>query len=384
MCSPDILRYKKSEKVDKRLLENIDRWLLLVVLVINLVGWANLYSASVIPADAAGEIARAGYWWRQMIWFCLGLVVALPLIVLDYRLLERISWLFLLTVVILLIIVLIKGKIAGGSQRWINLGFFNLQPSMLAQAATVFFLAAWFQNHWNPYGHRLRDLALPGAIVGLSVLLILMQPDLGTAGLVALISLTIFFAVRIDRRSIVISAFLGLAAVVPSWLWMLKPYQKRRILTFLNPENDALGSGYHVIQSKIAVGSGGLFGKGWTHGTQATLNFLPERHTDFAFSVFAEEFGFVFSTVLLIGYAVLIWRGLDIAAHARDRFGTLIAVGCVAIIFWPVAINIAMVLGLFPVVGIPLPFFSYGGSTMIVNVICIALLTNVSMRRYMF
>jgi rod shape determining protein RodA len=213
-------------------------------------------------------------------------------------------------------------------------------------------------------------------------LLIVKQPDLGTAMVVALIagSMTIF--VKIERRSLLYFIVSGMLTVPLVWFFM-KGYQKNRILTFLNPDRDPLGAGYHIIQSKIAIGSGMFTGKGFLKGTQNALSFLPEQHTDFIFSVLAEEWGLVGCVVLLVIFLMLIIWALNVAHRCRDPFGTILAVGVTAMIFWQVFINIGMAMGLMPVVGVPLPFISYGGSSIITTMICIGLLMNVSMRRFM-
>jgi rod shape determining protein RodA len=213
-------------------------------------------------------------------------------------------------------------------------------------------------------------------------LLIVKQPDLGTAMVVALIagSMTVF--VKIERRSLLYFIVSGMLTVPLVWFFM-KGYQKNRILTFLNPDRDPLGAGYHIIQSKIAIGSGMFTGKGFLKGTQNALSFLPEQHTDFIFSVLAEEWGLVGCMVLLVIFLMLIIWALNVAHRCRDPFGTILAVGVTAMIFWQVFINIGMAMGLMPVVGVPLPFISYGGSSIITTMICIGLLMNVSMRRFM-
>ncbi len=212
--------------------------------------------------------------------------------------------------------------------------------------------------------------------------MIVAQPDLGTAGLMALIAVSITLFARVERRSLLTLLASGMAVVPAVWV-LLKDYQKQRILTFLNPDHDPLGSGYHIIQSKIAIGSGMMSGKGYLQGTQNALSFLPEEHTDFIFSVLAEEWGFAGSIGLILLFLVLILWGLSIAHRCRDPFGTVLAVGITALLFWQVVINIGMTMGLMPVVGVPLPLISYGGSSTLTVAICIGLLMNVSMRRFM-
>ena len=213
--------------------------------------------------------------------------------------------------------------------------------------------------------------------------LIIRQPDLGTAIMVILIAGSILLFAGIRRTTLGLIGILGGLAMIAGW-YGLHDYQRARIRTFLNPEADPLGSGYHIIQSKIAIGSGGFLGKGFSEGTQSQLSFLPERHTDFAFSVFAEEWGFAGSFGLLLVYLFLIVWGLYIARRAADRFGMFLAVGVTAMIFWHIVVNLGMVVGLMPVVGVPLPLFSYGGTSMVTTMIGVGLLLNVSMRRFKF
>jgi rod shape determining protein RodA len=231
-------------------------------------------------------------------------------------------------------------------------------------------------------GFSLRELFSPLLLTAIPFILIVKQPDLGTAMLIILIagSMTVF--VKIERRSL-IYLIASCTVSVPLIWFFLKGYQKQRILSFLNPDLDPLGAGYHIIQSKIAIGSGMISGKGFLKGTQNALSFLPEHHTDFIFSVLAEEWGFVGSSVVLLVFLLLIISGLNVALKCREPFGTILSVGITAMISWQVFINIGMAMGIIPVVGIPLPFISYGGSSIVSMMICIGLLMNVSMRRFM-
>jgi rod shape determining protein RodA len=230
----------------------------------------------------------------------------------------------------------------------------------------------------------LRQLVPPLLIVALPVLLILAQKDMGVALLTLLVALTFVPFVRVPLRAWIGLAVVGAGAMAALWAFGLKQYQQQRILDFLDPERDPLSSGYQAMQSRIAVGSGGLFGHGWMEGTQTQLRFLPTQHTDFIFSVLAEEWGFVGSCAVLLLYCVMLLWGLWIARNAKDGFGALLAVGLVGTLFWPATINIAMVLGLAPVIGVPLPLFSYGGSALLSAGISLGLLLNISMRRYVF
>jgi rod shape determining protein RodA len=258
----------------------------------------------------------------------------------------------------------------------------SIQPSEFMKLALVLVLARYFAR--TPTARLgLGEAVVPLVLTALPAAAVLAQPDLGTMAILGIVSLTMLLLGGVRIRWL--AALAAPVVVLAPILWKhLKEYQQRRILTFLNPDMDPLGAGYHVIQSKIAVGSGMLWGKGFLQGTQNHLNFLPEQHTDFIFSVFSEEWGFV-GTMLLIGlYMTLILRGLAVAARSRDRFGVLLALGVTSIVFWQAVINVGMTTGLLPVVGIPLPFFSYGGSSLLCLLAGIGLVMNVSMRRYFF
>jgi rod shape determining protein RodA len=244
--------------------------------------------------------------------------------------------------------------------------------------------ARFFNNFQSVGGLTVKDVLIPLGLLAVPAALIMKQPDLGTATLVMLIALSMIMYVGLRWSTVVTFVCVTIPMAWVGWAFLLRPYQKNRVLDFLNPERSRLGSGYHIIQSKIAVGSGGLAGKGFVKGTQAQLRFLPEQHTDFAFSVFAEEWGFIGCLLLIIIYLSLVLWGLNIARRCNDRFGGLLAVGVTAMLFWHIVINMGMVIGLFPVVGVPLPFFSYGGTSMITSMVGIGLLQNISMRRFMF
>jgi len=359
---------------DRHFWENFDWWLLLSVLLIMAIGFINLNSASL----AAGY----PFQWKQLVWYGGGLVLALGSLKFDYRALCPYAWHIYFVIVAMLVLVLFIGKTVGGSQRWIPLGFFNLQPSELAKIGIVIVMSSWLASD-DKLEYGFIDVAKLLFLTFIPAYLIYKQPDLGTAVLVCLLSCCLIFMAGV--RWIVVLTLLGVGAASMPLAWnLLKPYQKARILAFLNPEKDPQGSGYHLLQSKIAVGSGGLFGKGYLQGTQAHLNFLPEVHTDFAFSIWAEEWGFIGSVVLILLYGLMIQRGLHIAYTSRERFGSLLAFGITAMLFLQIVINLFMVLGMLPVVGIPLPLISYGGSSVIVTMLGIGLLLNIRLRRFLF
>ena len=362
---------------DRRLVINFDWVLLLTVCLLSAFGIVNLYSAT---AEWSGSTP---FYLKQMFWLGGGLVLALLVCLFDYRHLEHFAIFGYVISVGLLLFVLMMGKTSMGATRWIHLGFFNLQPSEVIKLSMVLILARIFGRTAHPLGFQFLELWQPALILLVPVVLILKQPDLGTALMVVFISGSMLLFAGLQRNTLWGLALLGVLAGVAGWFGM-HDYQRERIRTFLDPEADPLGSGYHIIQSKIAVGSGGFFGKGFMQGTQSQLSFLPERHTDFAFSVFAEEWGFAGSCVLLLGYLFLIIWGIYIARRAADRFGMFLAVGVTAMIFWHIVVNLGMVIGLLPVVGVPLPLFSYGGTSMVTTMIGVGLLMNVSMRRFTF
>jgi rod shape determining protein RodA len=363
---------------DRRLVQNFDWGLLILVLLLAAFGLTTLFSA-VTAGTAAPQKAL---FYKQMIWFGAGLGVALMLLVVSYRTLERWAPGIYVICILMLVAVLLFGKVGGGAKRWLALGPISIQPSEMVKIALVLMLARTYAKIATPRGITLRGLILPVLITALPFALIVKQPDLGTAMLLALIAGAMTLFIRIERRSLVVLVISGVL-VVPAVWFLLKGYQKQRILTFLNPDRDPLGAGYHIIQSKIAIGSGMLSGKGYLKGTQNALSFLPEQHTDFIFSVLAEEMGLLGGGGLLLLFLVFMLWGLNIAHSCRDPFGTLLTVGLVAMISWQVVINIGMVMGLMPVVGVTLPFISYGGSSVLTVMAAVGLMLNVSMRRFL-
>lgn len=273
-------------------------------------------------------------------------------------------WIFGL-VCFLLILVDIIGGIAMGAQRWLKIGPIVFQPSELAKVAVAMVVAKFFHTSRLARPYNLRDLFPLGAIIGIAFVLIFAQPDFGTAGVCALIAACQLAFVRVNGKSLGIVIATALVMLVAAWFFILHDYQKLRVLNLIYPEMDRSGTGYNALQSFIAIGSGKFLGKGFLEGTQTQLQFLPARHTDFIFAVFAEEHGFLGATILFGFFATLIYMGLAIAKHGKDIFSSMLAIGMTAIIFVSFMINTSMVLGLFPVVGVPLPFFSYGGTAMI-------------------
>jgi rod shape determining protein RodA len=364
---------------DRRLVQNFDWVLLLLLIVIAMIGVLNLYSATYPIRESGG----AQIFMKQIYWLLLGFAVFLVMTTWDYHLLERIAYPAYFLSLLLLVLVLVVGKMYSGSQRWLSVGGISFQVSEVAKLALVITLAKYLGERGDLTQYRLRDLWQPFLLIGLPFALTLKQPDLGTALILVMVSFSIILFVKVNWKSLVILIVTFMLAT--PFLWMsLKEYQQKRILTFLSPEMDPLGAGYHINQSKIAIGSGLFWGKGFLKGTQTRLHFLPEQHTDFAFSVLAEEWGFVGSVFLLLLYFFLILWGLNIAKNSKDKFGSLLALGITAIIFWQAVINVGMATGSLPVVGIPLVLFSYGGSSLLSTMAGMGLLMNISMRRFMF
>ena len=365
--------------IDRRLLTSFDWRIFLLILLVVGVGILNIHSAT-----ASYQIAGTPYAIKQLYWAVIGSGLIMLICSVDYHILEDVSYWFYAVLLVFLLLVLAVGKTSMGATRWLHLGFFSMQPSEPMKIVIIMTFARYFtrQQSAGPLGFR--DIWLPLLLLAFPALLIMKQPDLGTAVMVCLIAATVIITVGISWRVVVSFLLTSIPALYIAWHYFLRGYQKNRILNFLSPERDPLKSGYHLIQSKIAVGSGGLTGKGFMHGTQTQLRFLPEQHTDFAFSVFAEEWGLVGCLMMLCLYFGLVIWGLHVASRCNDRFGSLLAVGVTAMIFWHIVINMGMVIGLFPVVGVPLPFFSYGGTSMLTSMIGAGLLLNISMRRFMF
>jgi rod shape determining protein RodA len=364
--------------IDRRLLIHFDWTLLGMVLLIAFMGIVNLYSAT-----SGAEGLGSPLYLKQIFWLLIGLVLMITVAFIEYRFYSDFAYIIYMIALVLLMTVLGYGIITSGAQRWFRVGIFSLQPSEFVKISFILAMAKFFQRPPHREGYSLKTLLIPFLMLILPMLLILKQPDLGTAIILFFILLSILFFVKV-RWSTLLTLFLVGASVLPIVWNFLKEYQKKRIITFFNPELDPLGAGYHLIQSKIALGSGGIIGKGFMHGTQSKLGFLPEQQTDFIFSALGEEWGLIGALIVLGLYAALILWGLRIAVESKDRFGAILAFGVVAMLFWHIFINIGMTLGMMPVVGIPLPLLSYGGSFLVSTLVGIGLLLNVSMRRYLF
>ncbi|MBU1344657.1 MAG: rod shape-determining protein RodA [Proteobacteria bacterium] len=364
---------------DRRLIENFDWGFIILILLIGSVGLVILYSALTAGGHDPGTIHIL--FKKQMIWMGSGFVIMIITLMIDFRELDKLNLLIYALCIGLLISVLVFGHLGGGSRRWLVLGFVRIQPSELMKIALIISLSSVYSTAVSQTGLNFRKLIKPAVLCIIPFVLIVDQPDLGTGLLLLLIAGTITLFVKVERKVFFSFFAICLAAVPLVWI-TLKEYQKFRILTFLDPDRDPLGAGYHIIQSKIAIGSGMLTGKGFLKGTQNALSFLPEQHTDFIVSVLAEEWGLVGCSILLVLYFFLLFWGLNIAYNCRNMFGSILAFGVTAMIFWQIFINIGMVMGLMPVVGVPLPLVSYGGSSVVTNMVGFGILLNISMRKF--
>lgn len=367
--------------VDRRILVHMDWRLVALIGVIIFIGVTTIYS--VTPQWSRGGMPLFA---KQCAWAVVGMGAFLGFAALDYhRLLGYSNYIYGFGVGMLLLVEFL-GRVGMGAQRWVDVGPVSIQPSEFARLAVVLLLADHFSKKLAGDGFRFRDLLVPCVYVAVPVALILRQPDLGSSLLIVFTFGFILLVAGMHRLSL----FLGVLVVgmgLP-FLWelfwgSLREYQRKRLLTFFNPESDPLGSGYHVMQSKIAVGAGGLTGQGFLQGSQSQLKFLPEGHTDFIFSVFAEQWGFLGVTVLFLLFTGLIIRGLDIAMKAKDLAGVLVAAGIVSVISFHLFINLGMTLGVAPVVGVPLPLMSYGGTSLVTTMASLGILANVHLQRHL-
>lgn len=353
-------------------LRAVDPIFLLLITTIAVLGWVTLYSA------AHGSISP----WasRQIIRYGIGVLIFLSVAVVDLRLWLSASYTIYAVALVLLIGVEVMGFVGLGARRWIDLYIIQIQPSELMKVALVLVLARIIHDTPLQELNRLRTILKFAIVVILPVILVMRQPDLGTAMILLMLTAMMTFIGGVRLRYFLAAGAAGLTALPILWSF-LHDYQRRRVLVFLNPESDPSGSGYHITQSKVALGSGGLWGKGFMQGTQAHLSFLPERQTDFIFTMFAEEMGLMGATVLLCLYAAVIFYGYWMAMRCTYLYARLVALGVISIFFLYVAINTGMVSGLLPVVGVPLPLFSYGGTSLLTIMIGFGLLQSASIHR---
>ncbi len=352
--------------------------LLLLQIVLFLIGIWNLISATAV------EDKSQGLYKSQLLWFSVGACVTALFLLVHYSFFSRIAYGIYFLNLMLLAAVLVVGRESLGAKRWIGFGGLRMQPSEFMKLSLVLCLAKYFESDRTVGGMGFRELLPASLLVGIPAGLIMLQPDLGTAMILLLVFGSMMLFLKVKPQVLLILGICGMLALPAAYKFALKPYQRQRIVTFLDPMSDPKGAGYNSIQSMIAVGSGKLLGKGYKKGTQSQLNFLPEHHTDFIFSVFSEEHGFVGCGLLLSIYLIFLVSGLAVAYQSHDKFALLLAFGVCSIFFWHVFINMGMVMGILPIVGVPLPFLSYGGSSLLTSMLGVAILTNIANKKFMF
>lgn len=364
--------------LDRRMLANIDWRIAGTTLALIGIGILTIWSANL----GSPSPPRQTLYLRQALYAALALLGLLTATFINYRTVARFAYVIFGVVLALLILVSVVGEVGRGAQRWIQVGGWTFQPSEFMKLALILVMARYFEDYKERLGQP-RLLVIPAMVVVPPMFLILRQPDLGTAVLLGLLTLSVLLLVGLRVKHLVFLA--AAAATMAPLLWsFLKDYQRRRVLVFLNPALDPSGAGYHIAQSKIAVGSGELFGKGLKAASQSQLHFLPASQTDFILAVLAEQWGFIGCLVILLLFYVLITRGLEIAGESKDIFGALLAFGIMAMITVQLIVNVGMVVGIMPVVGVPLPLLSYGGSSLVVTCTAIGLVMSVRMRRFLY
>lgn len=362
--------------LSNRLIRKLDFTLIVVTAAIIMVSLLVIGSATHINTSSEER-----YWYvqRQGMFALVNCLLVFFCLHFDYKSLQRYGNHLYVFNIIMLLAVMFLGHTALGAQRWIQLGPIMLQPSEFSKIIMIISLAAILEDKIGKL-NTFKDLVPIALYLGLPFILILKQPDLGTSLVFMAIFFGMIFAAGVNIRLLMMIFGSGIA-LLPVFWYFLKDYQKMRVMVFMDPNVDPLGSGYHIIQSKIAIGSGMLFGKGLFGGTQSQLNFLPENHTDFIFAVVGEELGFIGGTILLLLYLILLYRGIKIAGEARDNFGALLAVGITSMLTFHVLVNVGMTAGIMPVTGLPLPMMSYGVSSLTTNLMSIGILLNIYMRR---
>ncbi|MGD0886415.1 MAG: rod shape-determining protein RodA [Thermodesulfovibrionales bacterium] len=367
-------------KIDRRLINNFDWITFTLVTMLSLIGIATIFSATRSPIS--GEMPT--YYIKQFYWLLFSLFALVAFVSFDYIWLSRFSRMLYVFGLFMLALVFLHGKTGMGAQRWLNLGVFSFQPSEVFKLIYVIALSRYLSEMQD----KIRLISLLKiflSLVSIPLLMIAKQPDLGTAMILLLVFLLLTATKGLHKKVVVLMVLLGLISIpfIGSIFWEgLKDYQKNRLVVFLEPQVDPSGIGYHITQSKVAIGSGKLIGKGYLKGTQGPFRFLPEKHTDFVFAVFAEEWGFTGSIFLLFLYFAFILRGLDTARKAKDEFGRNLAIGISFMFTIYFFVNLGMTLGIMPVVGVPLPFMSYGGTALLTNFIAAGILINIRTRRF--
>lgn len=366
---------------ERTLFRKIDWNLILVILALNIVGLINLYSATHGPHSQDVD----SLFINQLVWLGAGWSCFFIVTFIDYGIVSRLAYLMYFLNLGAIVYVTLFGKVALGAQRWIDLGFFHYQPSETMKLCMIIVMAKVLRNRSSDgVGMGMKQLLWPLTLLGIPFALVVEQPDLGTAMMLAAIGGTMILFCKVRKAIIACCILAGLIALPVAWKYGLRDYQRNRVINFLSPTNDPRGTGYNSIQSKIAVGSGKIFGKGFRKGTQSQLEFLPERHTDFIYSVLSEEHGFVGSVMTLGLFCFLFLIAIRIASTARDKFGALLTIGVISYVFWHMFVNMGMVIGLLPIVGVPLPLLSYGGSSMITTMSALGLISSTAYRRYLF
>ncbi len=374
--SPGLVRRSASKELLKRFpMRNVDKLLLFAALALGVFGIIMIFSAT--RADTPSTF----YLKRQLLFFVLALLFMALGAGFDYhKTMPYAKIIYGVTVFLLMVVLLFPAR--GGAHRWISLPFFDPQPSEIAKLAVIIMLATFIADRRMELS-SIKDFAQALGIALVPMFFIFLEPDLGMTLSIFIIAVGMLVVGGATLRQMAVLGAGSLVAVLAALqLHVLKSYQLTRLMVFLKPDMDPLQSGYNLLQSKIAIGSGQLLGKGLFQGTQTNLKFIPEHHTDFIFSVIGEELGFLGAVVLLALFAVLLWRAFKIAITARDPFGTMLAVGIVVMFFFQIVVNVGMTMGIMPITGIPLPFVSYGGSSLLVNFFCIGLLLNIGMRRF--
>ncbi|MCL5022255.1 MAG: rod shape-determining protein RodA [Nitrospirae bacterium] len=368
-------------KIDRRLLKNFDWVTLALIVLLSVTGIMTIYSATRPPLPG-GEMPS--FYIKQLYWLFVSVFALIAIVSFDYVWLKRFSYGFYAIGLFLLLAVLFLGRTGMGAQRWLNFGIFSFQPSEIFKLLYVIAISCYLSEMHGRVG--LFSLLKAFFLLAFApVVLVIKQPDLGTAVILLLVFLSLMAAKGLQKKLIALILLIGLVSIpfLGNIFWEgLKDYQKNRLVAFLEPQVDPAGIGYHINQSKVAIGSGSFIGKGYLKGTQGPFRFLPEKHTDFIFAVFAEEWGFTGSMFLLFLYLSLILRGIDTARKAKDEFGGLLASGVSFMFTIYFFINIGMTLGIMPVVGVPLPFMSYGGTSLLANFVAAGVLINVRMRRF--
>jgi rod shape determining protein RodA len=354
---------------------NVDLNFLGTAIVLAAIGCLLVYSATYYSDPSLGTATK------QMMWVVIGIVLMIAFMIVDYHVLFDIAPILYGIGIVLLLYLLIFGRVTANVRSWIHIGMFQFQPSEFMKIFTALMLARFFDSNDRAY-LDFRSFMMAMGIIGLPVGLIIIQPDFGTAAsFFPLFAVAMFFG-GIRARVWVAMVLVALIALPTAYFFFLKPYQRERIMIFLNPERDPLGSGYQVTQAKIAIGSGGIHGKGFKHGTQAKLEYLPARHTDFIFAVLGEEWGFIGVSIVLGLYLFLVVQAFTFAKHARDRGGTFLVICLISFVIFHVLINVSMQIGILPTTGIPLPLISYGGSSTMMFFVAVGLIMNVDMRRF--